>query len=369
MRRLLVLLPCLFALLATTFTPAGRYCPLCATPVTVQLLQGADGAGGQDRDLLRRASGAQPFMEVATTCPRCGFSGWPEDFPEQKPRRPRRGEDVFDAPLRQAFAIGTAVRLPDSLQDLPRPPGTPWANLPAFARLDLVAQTVRLRGGEPQRVADLWLQASWAVRMGWHPVHLDLPDPGPAQQAWLLSRLEEYTAQGQSLAIQNVADLEVLAAVRLLVGTGDAGPELHCLAVATGAALLREHGEHPALRSALPLIEPCVAPEAWAPLRAAVEDSITLEQGYERLARDGFAAVLAAGTLSGEDAALTTYLVGELSRRLGETEAATAYFDAASTLPEPEGLEVWIREQRCRANEPDPLLGLLRCCARSPAGP
>ncbi|MFH1466680.1 MAG: hypothetical protein ABIO70_20005 [Pseudomonadota bacterium] len=369
MRRLLVLLPCLLLLLATSLTPAPRFCPLCGEPVTVQIPTGADDAGGQDRDLLRRARGAQPFMEVATTCPDCGFSGWPEDFPEQKPRRRRGDAEVFSDALRQAFMAGTAVQLPASLKDLPRPPDAPWANLPAFARLDLLAQTVRLRGGEPQRVADLWLQASWAVRMGWHPVHLDLPDPSAVQRAWLMARLDEYTAQAQAMDLHNVADLEVWAAVRLLVGTGDAGPDLHCLAVSTGAALLREHGEHPALLSALPLIQPCVAPEAWAPLQAAIQDSIALERGYERLARDGFAAVLQGGALQGEETALTTYLVGELSRRLGEDETARASFDTALALPDPEGLQVWIREQRCLTEEPDALLGLLRCHARSTGGP
>jgi hypothetical protein len=360
MRRVPALLLSALLLLGTTFSSAPRFCPLCAAPVTVQIPLSTNDFGGQDRDLLRRAAGAQVFMEVTATCGHCGFTGWPDDFPEAKPRRHRapEGEGLTEA-LREAFAAENAVKLPDTLASLPRRPEAPWADLPAWARLDLLAQTVALRGGDPEKVADLWLQASWAVRLGWFPVHHEAVAPTVAQHDWLMARIEEYTAQAQSLGLTDRADLEVWDAVRLLVATADAGSTLHCLAASTGVSLLREHGEHPALLSALPLLQPCTAPEAWTPRKTAIEASVALERGYQRQARDGYLEVL--GGLTGDEAAVATYLVGEISRRLGEPEVAQAHFDAATAMSPPEGLGVWIREQRCLLDEPDPLLAFLRC--------
>jgi hypothetical protein len=369
---LLLLLLVASVALATTLTPEERFCPVCGVPVTVQLPTSTNDSGGQDRDLLRRAHGAQVFMEVVASCGSCGFTGWPADFDETKRRKHRGkggaeddGAALTDA-QRQVILEGGLVR-PAALEDVPSEPDAPFANLPSWARLDLLAQTVALRGGSAERVADLHLQAAWAVRMGYHPVHLEGAGPTEAQREWLFGRLADYTEQAAELAMSNPADVEIWAGIRLLATAEHAPGELGCLSATYGASLMRSHGEHQALLAALPMLEGCFEATSWSGKAQAIRDSVALEQHYQRLARDGFAAALAAGSMPAEDAALTTYLVGEIERRIGETEAARGHFDAALAMGGPAGLELWIRQQRCLLDQEDPILGLLMCRAEEPA--
>lgn len=370
LRRVLPLLLLLVAsaALATTLTPEERYCPVCSAPVTVQLPMSTNDGGGQDRDLLRRAHGSQVFMEVVASCGSCGFTGWPADFDETKRRKRRSshsGEDgdlALTADQRQAILDGALVR-PASLEGVPSEPDAPFANLPSWARLDLLAQTVALRGGDAERVADIQLQAAWAVRMGYHPVHLAGAGPTEAQREWLFGRLADYTDQAADLAMHNPADVEIWAGIRLLAAAENAPGELGCLSATYGASLMRSHGEHQALLASLPLLEGCFDAATWPGKAQAIRESVELEQHYQRMARDGFVAALEAGPMEAEDAALTTYLVGEIERRIGEPDAARAHFDAALAMGGPAGLELWVRQQRCLLDQEDPILGLLVCRA------
>ncbi len=357
--------------LATSLSPEERFCPVCGEPVTVQLPLSTNDGGGQDRDLLRRAHGAQVFMEVVGSCDGCGFSGWPADFDEVRSKKRRRclggeseqGEPSLTAEQCQAILEGGLQR-PAALTEVPHEPGQPFADMPSWARLDVLAQTVALRGGDAERVADIHLQASWAVRMGYHPVHLGGEGPTEAQREWLFGKLADFTDQATELAITNPADVEVWVAVRLLAGAEQAPGELRCLSASYGASLLRSHGEHQALAAALPLLEGCFEPALWPGKAQAIRESMELEQSYQRLARDGFVQALDQGLIQGEQAAITTYLVAELERRTGDGEAARGHFDQALELGPPEGLDTWIRQQRCLLDQEDPVLGLLLCRAR-----
>ena len=317
--------------------------------------------GGQDRDLLQRASGAQVFMEVATTCAKCGFSGWPADF-WQKKRRRRNSEDIeLDEQVSQAILEG-ALKKPAALQDVPHEPGKPFAHLPAWARLDLAAQTVRLRGGDEERVADLLLQASWAVRLGYHPVHF----PGPETQQhkeWLQSLLERLAEQAHAQGLVNPAQAEIRIGAHLLSSAPRLAENLGCLAAGHGATVMRSHGEHEALLQAMVLLEFCVDKGEWPAKEQAIRDSVALERDYQRQAAEGFAKALADGTVAEDRAAISTYALGELERRLGERQKAIAHFDQALTMGGPEGLETWIREQRCLAENENPVHALLACGA------
>jgi hypothetical protein len=371
MRHLRRLLPLLLALLttvavATTLESEPRFCPVCGDPVLVQQPVSTNSAGGQDRDLLQRAHGAQLFMEVTATCGSCGFSGWPADFdPQRRSKRERKRQDSGEpggltAEQAQAIRDG-ALERPQALAEVPYRAEAPFGDLPSWARLDMLAQTVALRGGAPERVADLHLQAAWAVRMGYHPVHLREGEPDSSQRDWLFGKLSEFTEQAAELGKHNPADVELWVAVRLLTGAERYSDDLRCLSGTYGASLLRSHGEHEALLAVLPSLEDCVASGSWEGKAQAIDDSVALERSYQRRARDGFALVLEQGELAAEDAALTTYLAGELSRRLGETDAARSYLDRAAAMQAPEGLDLWIRQQRCLLEQDDALLGLLLC--------
>jgi hypothetical protein len=369
---LLLLLVCSVAL-ATTMSQEQRFCPVCGEPVAVSLPASTNDAGGQDRDLLQRARGAQVFMEVVSSCGLCGFTGWPADFDEDKTRKRDRcvgtaaeGDELaLSAELCEAIQ-GGALERPAALAQVPHEPGEPYADMPAWARLDLLAQTVALRGGDAERVADIHLQAAWAVRMGYHPVHLSGLEPSEAQRDWLFGRLAEYTEQAGAFEMVNPADVEVWAGVRLVEGAERTPGDLGCLSASYGASLLRSHGEHEALLASLPRLETCFEPAEWPAKRAAIQESVELERGYQRAARDGFLQALEAGNVQGEKAAITRYLVAELARRVGEPEQARAQFDAALAMEAPEGLELWIRQQRCLLDQEDPVLGLLLCRARLP---
>lgn len=376
MRSLIRLLPLLIFLLttaglATTLTSEQRFCPVCGEPIAVQQPMSTNDMGGQDRDLLRRAHGAQVFMEVVATCGQCGFSGWPADFDETKRRKRKNKDASVDDSLaltgeqRRAIEGGALLR-PAALSDVPYRAEAPYGDLPSWARLDMLAQTVALRGGDAERVADIYLQASWAVRMGYHPVHLRGAEPSEAQREWLFGRLAEFTQQAGELDMVNPADVEVWVGVRLLTGAEHAPGELRCLSGAYGASLMRSHGEHDALFASLTTLEDCFPATEWSGKVQAIRESVELERAYQRVARDGFVTALDQGLLEGEKAAITTYLVGELERRMGDHLAARAHFDAALALPAPEGLELWVRQQRCLLDQEDPVLGLLLCRGQSP---
>jgi ribosomal protein S27AE len=352
--------------LATTLEREQRFCPVCGDPVAVQQPVSTNSAGGQDRDLLQRAHGAQVFMEVVATCGSCGFTGWPADFDEQRrskrERKRQEGGEPGSLTAGQAQAIRDgALQRPAALAEVPYRAEAPYGDLPSWARLDMLAQTVALRGGEADRVADLKLQAAWAVRMGYHPVHLRQGDPDETQRDWLFAKLSEFTEQAAELGKTNPADIELWVAVRLLTGAERYSDDLRCLSGTYGASLLRSHGEHAALLEALPSLEDCVPSGSWEGKAQAVRDSVELERSYQRQARDAFVEVLDAGGLEADDAALTTYLVGELSRRVGEPEQARGYLDRAATMTAPEGLDLWIRQQRCLLDQEDAVLGLLLC--------
>jgi len=369
---LLLLLVCSVAL-ATTLSSDQRYCPVCGESIAVQLPMSTNDMGGQDRDLLQRAHGAQVFMEVVATCGQCGFTGWPADFSETKrsKRRGGSGEEADALALtkdqRQAIEGGALLR-PEALSDVPFRAEAPYGDLPSWGRLDMLAQTVALRGGEQDRVADIYLQASWAVRMGYHPVHLRGADPSEAQRDWLFGRLAEFTEQATDLQMTNPADVEVWVAVRLLTGAEQAPGDLRCLSAAYGASLMRSHGEHDALLASFDVLGECFPAAEWPGKAQAIRESVALERRYQGLARDGFVAALEAGDLTGEKVAITTYLVGELERRMGEHDAALAHFDHALTLTVPDGLDPWIEQQRCLLGQDDPVLALLLCRGRASGG-
>ena len=114
------------AALATTFSSAQRYCPVCGEIVEVQLPMSTNDVGGQDRDLLQRAGGAQIFMEVVASCGICGFTGWPADFSEEKPRR--RGKD----PSGGAAAVALMASFFQSNRMTPAPAGNKASALQAM---------------------------------------------------------------------------------------------------------------------------------------------------------------------------------------------------------------------------------------------
>ncbi len=365
------LLPVLFLVLATaaaatTLTSESRFCPVCAEPIAVQSPMSTNDAGGQDRDLLRRAHGAQVFMEVVATCGQCGFTGWPADFPADKPRKRRgkaSGEDGDLALTREQIQAveGGALERPEALEGVPFRAEAPYGDLPSWARLDMLAQTVALRGGDAERVADIYLQTAWAVRMGYHPVHLRRDDPSDAQREWLFAKLTEYSDQATELNMFNPADVEVWVGIRLLTGAQRAPGDLRCLSAGYGASLMRSHGEHDALLASFDTLDDCFPAGEWPGKAEAIRESVQLERYYQGLARDGFVAALEQGLPQGEKAAITTYLVGELERRLGDHDAAREHFEAALASSPPEGLDRWIEQQSCLLGQEDPILGLLLC--------
>jgi len=364
---LLLLLVC-SAALATTLSSEPRFCPVCGDPIAVQVPMSTNDLGGQDRDLLRRARGAQVFMEVVATCGSCGFTGWPADFGEDKKahkRAPADGDELALTKAQRKDIQGGALLRPEALSEVPFRAEAPYGDLPSWGRLDMLAQTVALRGGDAERVADIHLQASWAVRMGYHPVHLQRSEPSDAQRDWLFGRLAEFTNQAEELSMSNPADVEVWAATRLLTGARDAPGDLRCMSASYGASLMRSHGEHDALLASLETLADCFPAAEWAGKDAAIRESVELERHYQRLARDGFVAALDQGLVEGEKAAITTYLVAELDRRLGAHDDARAHFDAALAMELPAGLEDWILEQRCLLDHDDPVLGLLLCRGQS----
>src|SRR5262245_4188321 len=87
--------------------------------------------GGQDRDFLSHAVGEQVFLFECWTCPRCYYTGFPDDFVKE-----RVNPELIGLILEQRM-LKPAEKIARSLRDS--------EDIPAWIRYDLLSQVLKLR--------------------------------------------------------------------------------------------------------------------------------------------------------------------------------------------------------------------------------
>lgn len=326
---------------ATTAYDVEKRCPVCGNSVTTVEIGSTNNLGGQDADFFRRAAGDIPLFLVATTCSSCRYSGYPADF--------LPADASPDAGAALAPESSRAVKALRSKPSLAVPNIPEWAQpssahsehgkssaLPAWARLDLIAQTRALGGAPQSELGDAWLRCAWGVRYEANPfeAHFQrfpegvLPRPGKGER-------------------KNPSDEDIELALALLPKLPTLEPKARRSTAAGIGYLLRTRGEHEALLAALPALGKAFPADVWAKLEPEVRASIALERSYQSRSLAAFQQALAGRQEKPEERASLLFLTGELHRRLGAWDLARAQYDAATSAEgKPKWIDALVKKQR-----------------------
>lgn len=312
---------------AGTIVTVSVVCPVCDHAFESSVLRSSDRRGGIDRDLFARSITAQDVHYLITTCPRCFFSGYLDDFHPGRVDAALREKILQNPRLRPVTSISTRMK-----QD----------EIPVTTRYALAATVFEWRGASHEARAWLHLRWAWVVREDGSY----LPPTPDMMQA--MREIEPRLPPAR--AGRNQADRELQAAALLtadwMEGLFDPPREPYVrLAL---ALVLRRHGENATART---LAEPVASlPELAEPLRSAVRTMIASIDEETRLlliARRHFEQAVARDQVSRANHAAARYLLGEISRRLDDREAAGHWYDLAMEQPDLDGeLREWVRQQR-----------------------
>jgi len=279
-----------------------------------------------DRDLFQRALMVQPVYYLIATCPRCYYSDYVDDF---------HGSTKVDAGVRKSILVEKSLKPVTAIT-----PKMRQEEIPATTRYALAAAVFRVRRGSAESQAWLHLRWAWVVR----EEGSYLPPTGKLMRA--MREIEPRLPNSRRGS--NQADRE-LQGVNLLMadyqeGSFDAEMEPYVRLVM--ALILRRHGENGAARD---LILPLKG-RFESPLNAAIEKmsaSMDEERRILGVAREQFERAVSQNEVKAENRPAAMYLLGEISRRVGDEPAARAWFERAlgekSLDPK---LGEWAREQR-----------------------
>jgi tetratricopeptide (TPR) repeat protein len=281
-----------------------------------------------DRDLFARSAGPQPVFYLISTCPRCYYSGYLEDFQPgiQLP------DDVRNK-VRETPKLHPGITIT---------PETDQRMIPAEVRYRLAEQCYRWRGMSAESMAWLCLRASWVARdkgsiiprtdhlqrvMGfierWLP-----PDADDLNQAdrelQLATRVAAQLAEGRFTRYQ-------VPYVRFVL-----------------AMIWRRHGENVLFESIYPSGQTDTSlPEPLQTKLTDVHASIATERRWQRQALEYFQKALDANEVTPANLGPATYLVAELYRRSGQFNRARRYYDRALADPQIDPhLASWSQQQR-----------------------
>ncbi|PKL49472.1 MAG: hypothetical protein CVV42_05665 [Candidatus Riflebacteria bacterium HGW-Riflebacteria-2] len=310
-------------------------CPVCGNSLTGSELMSTNNFGGVDSDFMQRPMGASPILIRPTTCIKCGFSGYVDDFSsEAKKNMPA----TFTAAIKLEKALKPAVYLASY---------TEQSDIPAWVKYDLIAQVRKLENAPAGDIAHQYLSASWALRM---EAFTPLPEENLKEMEKLLDakfsdRLKKRDRNGSSILVE--IGLESLK-------LGESASQQDKPAALTGAIfLLRRYGENPGALKAMQLLSPLLASDTAQNVEKALKESIDHEQHFQKLAVENFKTAIKTET-DAEMKARFCYLTGELYRRLGDHKEARAWFEQVRAIKErPSFLDEMMTEveQRMSATE------------------
>ena len=303
-------------------------CPVCGQVFETVVSTQTNTREGIDYDLFARALGAQPEYYRISTCPACGYSGYPADFDPAVPLP----ADVRERIRRELRAHVPADFTPDSD---PR-------ELDAADRYRLAILCYQWRQKSDEALAWLHLRASWIARDEGAVLP---PEPRLAKVLAFVERWRPDLEPGG-----NQVDVEMRLAARMAeaVDRGSFNRYQRPFVELALALILRRHGEN---LQAAPMLDRLAGLELWpAGLREGIErmrGSIVLERGQQSEAAARFESALLSGQITGANLGPARYLLGELCRRLGRpAEAARWYGRALETPGLPEELRAWAVRQR-----------------------
>jgi tetratricopeptide (TPR) repeat protein len=307
-------------------------CPCCGGELEALVVARTNTLGGVDRDLFARALGPQPVFYRVSSCPRCCYSGYLEDFQPGVSLPPDFISQLTGAenPLRPRMQLDAA---------------TPQRDIPALLRYELAYECYRRLQRSDEALAWLCLRASWVIRE-------ESSYPPPVKG---LERMVTYARRWlpPDAPEANLADRELTMCTSLAAAIGESYFNIYQRPYAelTLAMVLRRHGENaPAEHLLAGLLEQQELPDELVAFTRRMRDSIELERHWQGLGVRHFSHALHMRTVAPANEPAALYLLGELHRRLGEPTQAVEFFDRALASPDlPPDLRAWAAAQKSAA--------------------
>jgi tetratricopeptide (TPR) repeat protein len=297
-------------------------CPVDGRRFTATEVTLTNHWGGRDADGCPHAFKTTPLEHLAWSCPGCGFTGRKSDYA---------------AVLTEEEKAALKAELKPAAKDAP-----------GWARFELMARTARVRKQLPQAEALAWMHAAWSARQGGATDFKDFEEWDQLKETYSLTQ----TPMQYGLA-KNRTDLDLGAAVKvekdLAAGRYEKGPN-RVLARYLAAFLWRKHGELAEAEKALERLaalkgENSVVDDA----SGRMKESLPWERDSLGKAREAWRRAVEIPTLEKpQDRAQAAYLVGELSRRLGDRGEAESWYQKALEAADLPALKKLVSDQRLK---------------------
>jgi uncharacterized protein (DUF2225 family) len=303
-------------------------CPVCGQTFSAVVPVSTDTSAGVDRDLFARSAGPQPVFYLISTCPRCYYSGYLEDF-------------RADLKLPKVFR-DKVVSSPKLDPGMTITPKTDQRKIPAPTRYRLAYQCYEWRGMTAESMAWLCLRASWVER------DLGSVMPRTDRLQRVMGFVERYLPSDSPK--MNQADREMRLSTHLLAQIAEGRFTVYQQPFVRFvlAMMWRRHGENDLFAAVT------ATSESQRPLPielqsklAEVRESISREQQWQRLSLESFLKALDGGEISETNRPAAQYLVAELYRRLGQKNRSVLYFDRILANANADTqLRAWALQQR-----------------------
>jgi hypothetical protein len=303
-------------------------CPVCEQKFKAVVASSADTSAGVDRDLFARSAGPQPVFYKISTCPRCYYSGYIEDF------RPgiQLPADFRDKVLK-------SPKLDPKMAITPK---TDQRSIPAEVRYRLAVQCHQWRNMQAESMAWLYLRASWVAR----DVGSVIPRTDRLQR--VMGYIERWLPADTRKLNQADRELQLVTHVSAAVAEGQFSQYQLPYVQFILAMLWRRHGENHLFETVFPPgTEDERLPESLREKVRAVHASIEQERKWQRLALEQFRRALDTGEIAAANRPAAEYVVAELYRRLEQPNRAMRFYDRALAAPQLDAhLAEWARQQR-----------------------
>ncbi len=310
-------------------------CPVCQQHFTTVAVAQSNTRGGVDRDLFARALGPQPVFFRISTCPSCGYSGYPHDFDPSI---------HISQNVRQRILEEPGLELPHGFtpQSEPRDLGAP-------ERYALAIQCYRWRDRSHEALAWLHLRASWVQR------DLGAMLPPDERIALVFAFIERWRPPMRPEQNQRDIEMQLVTRVAEALEFGRFSRYQKPYVELVLALLLRRHGENLQAEALLERLEKIESFDE--PVRHAMADmmeTMQRERDHQENALRHFEQALKLDEIKNENRAVATYLVGELHRRLGRDQEARHWFrQAVKDTQLPDHVRRWA-ESLLHADPPRP---------------
>jgi tetratricopeptide (TPR) repeat protein len=330
---LVVLLSVLSASLSPSISPGAEFkaiqavCPVSGHDFFGLNILAVNTLKHRDGDFLLRAEGGNQYATWIWSCPYCFFSARPEVF----------SGDVavdFDPSSIEKARLSDATREGERVQ----------LRIPSDIKFRNAASYYYAIGKPPYFLGVLYLHGSWAVRM--EKVSIPPGYIGAWWKSYMKASGEDDRASEEQLLLAVSEDLE--ANLKAQEGTEE---ELKLSFLL--ASTLRQAGEH---HKATPILREVLESSDSRDLSDSATRELELaaaEAAFQTEALRYFKEALQFEETLPEDRLQSIYLVGELSRRLGDYESAEIWFAKAEENPMPQRWARTILQRQMKLLEKD----------------